>query len=84
MQGTLITAFYNWLLSGKPTQTSTPSPTGTQPDMTTGTAITGGSTSATATPLPVLDICKVLKFDSFVMGYDGKTYVAGTIFGSLE
>ena len=43
--------------------------------MNTGTAINGGSTSAKATPLPVLDICKVLKFDSFVMGYDGKTYV---------
>ena len=43
--------------------------------MNTGTAIDGGSTSAKATPLPVLDICKVLKFDSFVMGYDGKTYV---------
>ena len=43
--------------------------------MTTGTAITGGSTSAKAAPPPVLDICKVLKFDSFVMGYDGKTYV---------
>ena len=63
------------MLLGKPTLTSTPSPTGTQSDMTTGAAMTGGSTSAKATPLPVLNICKVLKFDSFVMGYDGKTYV---------
>ena len=57
-QGPLITAFYNWLLLCKPTRTSTPSPTGTQTDMTTGTAITRGSTSAKAAPLPVLDICK--------------------------
>ncbi|XP_073249979.1 uncharacterized protein [Porites lutea] len=59
-----------------PTPTPTPSPTGTQSDVTTtGTAMTGSRTSTKATSLPVLDICKVLKFDSFLMGYDGKTYV---------
>ena len=56
--------------------TPTPSPTGTQSDVTTtGTTMTGSRTSTKATSLPVLDICKVLKFDSFLMGYDGKTYV---------
>lgn len=37
--------------------------------------MTGSKTSTKGTSLPVLDICKVSKFDSFVMGNDGKTYV---------
>ena len=41
---------------------------------TTESAITG-STSTSATQTPVLEVCKVKKFDAFILGRDRKTYV---------
>jgi len=64
-------------LYGKPTPTPTPVKTSTGTATPTGTtrATTQTTTGKPTTRIPVLEICKVTKFDSFVMGNDGKTYV---------
>jgi len=63
--------------AGKPTPTPTPVKTSTGTATPTGTtrATTQTTTGKPTTRIPVLEICKVTKFDSFVMGNDGKTYV---------
>ncbi|KAM7448845.1 hypothetical protein ABFA07_003124 [Porites harrisoni] len=53
----------------KATTTETPT---TQPETTTKATTAETLTTPTTSEL---EICKVKKFDSFVMGYDGKTYV---------
>ncbi|KAJ7357480.1 hypothetical protein OS493_024996 [Desmophyllum pertusum] len=60
--------------TSKPTTTeaTTSKPTTIEPTTTETTT----TEAETPTPsLPVLDICKVEKFDSFMMGRDGRTYV---------
>ena len=55
----------------KPTPTSKSDPTTKRTPRITTQATT---TEKTTTSLPVLDVCKMQKFDSFMMGTDGKTY----------